>query len=82
MGFKYSKRSGNGALTEKSEIVLWPRWILKIYENTKKRVEGQRVVQDETCINIGEFTVQSPQDAFLDGQTTSTINSSLKDKYL
>lgn len=39
MGFKYSKRSGNGALTEKCEIFLWPRRILKIHENTDKRAD-------------------------------------------
>ncbi|CAI6363976.1 unnamed protein product [Macrosiphum euphorbiae] len=81
MGFKYSQRSGNGALTEKSKIVLWRRRFL---EDLKKyREEGRHIYYlDETSINSGECTIKSPQDEFLQDQKTGVVNSSGKDKHL
>ncbi|XP_003241398.1 uncharacterized protein LOC100568659 [Acyrthosiphon pisum] len=79
MGFKYSKRSGNGALTEKSEIVLWRRRFLEDLRKYQK--EGRHLYYlDETCINVGECTIQSPWDAHLEGQATAAVNASEEDK--
>jgi len=79
MGFRYSKRSGNGALTEKNEIVLWRRRFLRDIRKYQK--EGRHLYYlDETCINVGECTIQSPWDAQLEGQTTAAVNASGEDK--
>jgi len=49
MGFKYSKRSVNGALTEKTKIVLWRRQFLE--DLRKYRKEGRHLdYLDETCV--------------------------------
>lgn len=79
MGFKYSKRSRNGALTEKSEIVLWRRQFLEDLRKYQK--EGRHLYYlDETSINVGECTIQSPWDAHAEGQTTAAVNASGEDK--
>lgn len=89
MDFKYTKRSRNSALTEKSEIVLWRRRYL---ENLRKyREEGRHLYYlDETWVNAGvctsktwiDNTIKSPRDAFLQGLTTGSINPTGKGKRL
>jgi len=50
MGFKNSKRDGNGALTEKSEIVLWRRRFLEDLRKYQK--EGRHLYYlGETCLD-------------------------------
>ncbi|XP_022167266.1 uncharacterized protein LOC111031563 [Myzus persicae] len=79
MGFKYSKRSVNGALTEKNKIVVWRRRFLE--DLRKYRKEGRHLYYlDETCVHSGECTIKSPGDAIVKGQTTSAVDPSEKDK--
>lgn len=89
MEFRYTKRSRNSALTEKTEIVLWRRRFLENLE--KHREEGRHLYfLDETWINAGECTsktwvdttIKSPRDAFLQGLTTGAVNPSGKGKRL
>ncbi|KAL4091106.1 hypothetical protein QTP88_025846 [Uroleucon formosanum] len=81
MGFKYSKRGKNGAITEITEIVLWRRWFLR---NLKKyREEGRHIYYvDETCIHFGECTIKSQLNEFPQDQTAKAVNSSEKNKRL
>jgi hypothetical protein len=89
MDFVYTKRSHNSALIDKDEIVLWRRrYLLNI---RKYREEGRTIYYlDETWVNAGDCTsktwvdntIQSPRDAFLQGLTTGSQNSSGKGKRL
>jgi len=89
LDFRYSKRSRNGAMTEKNEIVVWRRMYL---ENIKKyREEGRHIYfLDETWVNAGDCTsktwvdttVRSHRDAFLKGLSTGAVNPSGKGKRL
>ncbi|XP_022160092.1 uncharacterized protein LOC111026344 [Myzus persicae] len=89
MEFRYSKRSRNSALTEKTEIVLWRRRYLE--QLRKYRDEGRHLYYlDETWVNAGECTsktwidttIKSPRDAFLQGLTTGAVNPTGKGKRL
>ncbi|XP_060855582.1 uncharacterized protein LOC132933290 [Metopolophium dirhodum] len=89
MDFKYSKRSRNSALTEKTEIVCWRRRFLE--QLREYRNEGRHLYYlDETWVNAGECTsktwidttVKSPRDAFLQGLSTGAVNPSGKGKRL
>jgi hypothetical protein len=89
MDFRYSKRSRNSALTEKTEIVLWRRRFLE--QLRKYREEGRHLYYlDETWVNAGECTsktwidttIKSSRDAFLQGLTTGAVNPSGKGKRL
>lgn len=89
MDFKYSKRSRNSALTEKSEIVLWRRRFLE--QLRKYRDEGRHLYYlGETWVNAGECTskiwvdttIESSRDAFLEGLSTGAVNPSGKGKRL
>ncbi|KAF0714882.1 DDE 3 domain-containing protein [Aphis craccivora] len=80
MDFKYSKRSRNSALTEKTEIVLWRRRFLE--QLRKYGDEGRHLYYlDETWVNAGECTsktwvdttIESPRDAFLEGLSTGAV---------
>ncbi|XP_060854825.1 uncharacterized protein LOC132932459 [Rhopalosiphum padi] len=81
MDFVYTKCSRNSALIEKDEIVLWRRrYLLNI---RKYREEGRTIYYlDETWVNAGDNTIQSPHDAFLQGLTTGSQNPSGKGKRL
>lgn len=89
MDFKYSKRSRNSALTEKTEIVLWRRRFLE--QLRKYRDEGRHLYYlGETWVNAGECTskiwvdttIESSRDAFLEGLSTGAVNPSGKGKRL
>lgn len=83
MYIKYSKRSQNNALTEKTEILLWRRGFLE--QLRKYRDAGRHLYYlDETWVNAGEYTskiwtdttIKSPRDAFLESLTISAVNPS------
>lgn len=81
MGFRYSQRSVNAAITEKNKIVVWRRRFLEDLRKYQK--EGRHIYYlDETCLHASECTIKSPRDAFEKGQTTAgAINPSEKDTH-
>lgn len=89
LGFEYTKRNRNSALTEKGYLVVWrQKYIIDIrcYRN-----EGRTIYYlDETWVNAGEYcgkvwldkTITSRRDAFFKGLTTGPKNSTSKGKQL
>jgi len=87
--FSYVKRSGNSALSEKSELILWRRRYLRSIR--KYREEGRHVYYlDETWVNAGDCpnyenrdtTITSHRDAFLKRMSTGSVDPTGKVKRL
>ncbi|XP_008185315.1 uncharacterized protein LOC103310046 [Acyrthosiphon pisum] len=89
LGFEYTKRNRNSALTERGDIVVWrQKYILDI---RRYRNEGRTIYfLDETWVNAGETcnkvwmdeTIKSHRDAFLEGLSTGPKNPTGKGKRL
>ncbi|CAI6368334.1 unnamed protein product [Macrosiphum euphorbiae] len=89
LGFEYTKRNRNSALTERGDIVVWrQKYILDI---RRYRNEGRTIYfLDETWVNAGETcnkvwmdkTIKSHRDAFLKGLSTGPKNPTGKGKRL
>lgn len=89
LGFEYTKRNRNSALTERRDLVVWrQKFIIDI---RRFRNEGRTVYYlDETWVNAGDCcskvwmdkTITSHRDAFLKGLSTGPKNPTGKGKRL
>ncbi|KAE9522521.1 hypothetical protein AGLY_017086 [Aphis glycines] len=89
LGFEYTKRARNSALTERGDLIVWrQKFIIDI---RRFRNEGRTIYYlDETWVNAGECcskvwldkTVTSHRDAFVKGLSTGPKNPTVKGKRL